>query len=625
MADRSATRSSQDLTVGALEELSSGISADRVLGGVLLNAPKVLFFTGKGGVGKTSTASGVAVGLADLGRRVLLISTDPASNLDEVLGVKLSSTPTQVRGVDGLFALNIDPVRAANDYKERVVAPYRGLLPDASIVSIEEQLSGACTVEIAAFDEFTSLLADESVTSSYDHVIFDTAPTGHTLRLLALPAAWVSFIDKSALGTSCIGPLSGLSNQRDRYSVALDMLSDETKTLLVLVSRPDRLALEEAARASSELENLGIKNQRLVVNGVLYSDDVDDDLARSILDRQEEALSQMSLALQRFPQDQVSLMPFTPVGVSSLRDLLLGAKSTQGDIPVTLPAVLSLKELLAPFATRESGLILTMGKGGVGKTTIAASIAVALAQMGKRVDLTTTDPAAHIESVLGTSDQGDLSTSINISKIDPTEETKRYVDEVTASVSSQLDAQGLALLEEDLRSPCTEEIAVFRAFAKKVASATDRFVIIDTAPTGHTLLLLDAAESYHREVSRSNSEVPAEVSSLIGRLTDPSFSSVFIVTLAESTPIHEAASLQEDLRRAGIEPAAWIVNQSLAIADTTNPTLSARAATESNRLQEVSERFAAKLALVPLVIQTDSKIGSIIDLLEAPIKLNKLQ
>src|SRR6478609_7648116 len=227
------------------------------------NPTRILFFTGKGGVGKTSAACATAIALADAGKRVLLVSTDPASNLDEVLGVALSGAPTQVPNVPGLAALNIDPVQAAHDYRERVVAPYRGALPAAAIKSIEEQLSGACTVEIAAFDEFSKLLGDPAATSAFDHVLFDTAPTGHTLRLLQLPAAWTVFFEKNVGGNSCLGPLAGLATQRALYDAALKALADPATTTLVLVTRAEATALREAARTSRELADLGIGHQQL--------------------------------------------------------------------------------------------------------------------------------------------------------------------------------------------------------------------------------------------------------------------------------------------------------------------------------------------------------------------------
>jgi TRC40/GET3/ArsA family transport-energizing ATPase len=273
---------------------------------------RVLFFTGKGGVGKTSLACATAVTLADGGLRVLLVSTDPASNLDEVLGVRLSNRATDVPGVTGLSALNIDPAAAAQEYRDRVMGPYRNVLPAATVARIEEQLSGACTVEIAAFDQFTMLLGDHQVTVGYDHVIFDTAPTGHTLRLLKLPAAWTGFIDTNTTGTSCLGPLSGLQGQVAQYRASLAALADPAVTTIVLVSRPDPPALAEAARTSAELADLGVVHQHLVINGVFCARDGRDPIANALEARGREALAALPQRLTSLPRTEVPLSDGRP-------------------------------------------------------------------------------------------------------------------------------------------------------------------------------------------------------------------------------------------------------------------------------------------------------------------------
>jgi arsenite-transporting ATPase len=554
-----------------------------------------MFFTGKGGVGKTSLACATAVALADSGRRVLLVSTDPASNLDEVLGVTLSSRPTPVPGVPGLSALNINPDVAARDYRERVVGPYRSLLPASAVTRMEEQLSGACTVEIAAFDEFTTLLADARTSTDFDHVIFDTAPTGHTLRLLKLPAAWTGFIDTNTTGTSCLGPLAGLQGKVDVYRNSLTALGDGEATTVVLVTRADAPALAEAARTSGELATLGITNQRLIVNGVFTARDQHDRVACALEARGREALSQMPDALVRLPRTDVPLHPFALIGPDGLRRAMTGDPSPTAATRVqsfTHPAPLST--LIDDLEGAGRGVILTMGKGGVGKTTTAAAIAVELAARGHEVLLSTTDPAAHVAEAIG-----GAVPHLRVTRIDPVAETRAYSDEVMSAAAPTLDARGRELLEEDLRSPCTEEIAVFRAFAQAVAEGEDGFVILDTAPTGHTLLLLDAAEAYHREVSRTQGAVPESVRHVLPRLRDPEFTKVLLVTLPEATPVHEAAQLQEDLRRAGIEPFAWVVNQSFADASITDPVLREHGAREQPYLTEVREQLARRVAWVP--------------------------
>ncbi len=566
---------------------------------IISDPPRIVFFTGKGGVGKTSAACATAIALADAGKRVLLVSTDPASNLDEVLGVTLSSAPTAVPRVEGLSALNINPEQAAKDYRERVVGPYRGVLPAVAINSMEEQLSGACTVEIAAFDEFSKLLGDREATAAFDHVIFDTAPTGHTLRLLELPSAWSSFIDTNVGGTSCLGPLSGLGPQKALYAASNQALRDASQTMLVLVARPDRASLKEAERTRRELAQLGVGNVRLVINGVFVASDARDAIAVAMQSRGQAALDAMPEALRNLPRTTVALMPFGLVGIEALRQMGEAPAPSDSvsstDEPVSAEAI-AFDALVREIAAPGHGIVMTMGKGGVGKTTVAARIASALARRGFAVTLTTTDPAAHVEQAARGWSEG--ATDLRVERIDPARETARYTEEVLATAGAGLDAQGRALLEEDLRSPCTEEIAVFRAFADTVAQGEDRFVVIDTAPTGHTLLLLDAAESYHREVLKKPSGNSEAVRRLLPRLRDAAYTKVLLVTLPEATPIHEAMQLERDLDRAAIRPFAWVVNQSLTPLTVSDPVLRARRAHEAAHLREL-RAHTARIVLEP--------------------------
>ncbi|HET7754125.1 MAG TPA: arsenical pump-driving ATPase [Anaeromyxobacteraceae bacterium] len=555
-------------------------------------ATRHLFFTGKGGVGKTSVASATAIALADEGKRVLLVSTDPASNLDEVLETRLGTRPITVGGVERLHALNLDPEQAAREYRERVVGPYRALLPAAAVKSIEEQLSGACTVEIAAFDEFARLLGDPSATAEFDHVIFDTAPTGHTLRLLTLPSAWTGFVQQSAFGTSCLGPLAGLEKQRALYEATVAALGNPALTTMVLVTRPDRTALAEAARTSGELAALGVRNQRLVVNA-LFTAQGDDPVALALAERGRAALEGLPEALRSLPRVTFPLRPEALLGPDALRRLDAPLVAPVSAIEATSHELPSLSGLVDDIAKTPRGVVLAMGKGGVGKTTIAAAVAVELARRGLRVHLSTTDPAAHVADAVGEPPPG-----LRVSRIDPIAETRAYAAEVLATAGAQLDEKGRALLEEDLRSPCTEEVAVFRAFARTVAEGEDGIVVLDTAPTGHTILLLDAAESYHREVLRQGSAMPDSVRQLLPRLRDGAFTRVLLVTLPEATPVHEALALQADLARAGISPFAWVVNQSFGPVETTDPVLAARRIAERPYIDEVRST-AQRIALVP--------------------------
>ena len=567
--------------------------------------PRFLFFTGKGGVGKTSIACATSIQLAESGKRVLLVSTDPASNVGQVFGITIGNHITAIPSVPRLAALEIDPQAAAQVYRDRIVGPVRGVLPEPVVKSIEEQLSGACTTEIAAFDEFTALLIDSTLTQEYDHIVFDTAPTGHTIRLLQLPGAWSGFLEEGKGDASCLGPLAGLEKQREQYKAAVDALADGSRTRLILVARAQQATLREVARTHEELAAIGLRQQHLVINGILPQiEAVSDPLAAAIYEREQTALKDIPDVLKTLPGDRVMLKPFNLVGLDALRHLLVDTPSTSQvnvDAPIEL-AEPSLSELVDGIAEDGHGLVMLMGKGGVGKTTLAAAVAVELAHRGLPVHLTTSDPAAHLTETLS----GSLD-NLTVSRIDPHVETERYRQHVMETKGASLDAEGRALLEEDLRSPCTEEIAVFQAFSHIIREAGKKFVVMDTAPTGHTLLLLDATGAYHREVARQMGNKGLHFTTPMMQLQDEKQTKVLIATLAETTPVLEAGNLQGDLRRAGIEPWAWIINNSVAAAAAQSPLLRQRAANEIREINAVASQYAQRYAVVPLL--KDEPVG----------------
>ncbi|WP_025740052.1 arsenical pump-driving ATPase [Salinivibrio socompensis] len=567
------------------------------------NLPKFVFFTGKGGVGKTSLACATSVNLADLGQKVLLVSTDPASNVGQVFDTRIGNHIKPIANVPGLEALEIDPEAAAEDYRERILGPIRASLPEKAVASIQEQLSGACTTEIAAFDEFTALLTDAALTERYDHIIFDTAPTGHTIRLLKLPGAWSGFLETGG-DASCLGPLAGLDKQRERYAAAVQSLSDPDLTRLVLVARPRTSSMLEATRTHRELADIGILNQHLAVNGMMPAETSNDALAASMIERERTAVEKADSALAGLPQSHFYLRPENLVGLDALRRMnqpieTLHSQPTRSALDNLPP----LFHLVDDIEADGKGLVMTMGKGGVGKTTIAAAVAVELAARGHEVLLTTTDPAAHLTETLA----GDVD-NLTVSRIDPEVETQVYRDHIMATRGASLDAEGRKMLEEDLRSPCTEEIAVFQAFSKTIREAGRKFVIIDTAPTGHTLLLLDATGSYHRDIMRHAEKTSAHMVTPMMRLQDPAQTKVLIVTLPEATPVLEAARLQDDLKRAEITPYAWVVNASLAATDTCHPLLVSRAGTEVPEIIRVEETLSARYSVVPML--ADDPVGA---------------
>lgn len=567
--------------------------------------PRFLFFTGKGGVGKTSIACATAIQLAEAGKHVLLVSTDPASNVGQVFGITIGNHITAIHAVPGLDALEIDPQAAAQAYRDRIVGPVRGMLPDTVVKGIEEQLSGACTTEIAAFDEFTALLIDSTLTKDYAHIIFDTAPTGHTIRLLQLPGAWSGFLEEGKGDASCLGPLAGLEKQREQYKSAVDALADGKRTRLILVARAQQATLREVAHTHEELAAIGLKQQYLVINGVLPKIEAENDpLAAAIHERELAALNAIPDVLKALPLDKVELKSFNLVGLDALHQLLTDTPALAIDLadkPILFDEP-HLSELVDGIAADGHGLVMLMGKGGVGKTTLAAAIAVELAHRGLPVHLTTSDPAAHLTKTL----IGSLE-NLTVSRIDPHAETERYRQHVLDTKGAQLDAQGRALLEEDLRSPCTEEIAVFQAFSRIIREAGKKFVVMDTAPTGHTLLLLDATGAYHREVSRQMGNKGMHFTTPMMQLQDVKQTKVLVATLAETTPVLEAANLQADLRRAGIEPWAWIINTSVAAASAKSPLLRQRAANELHEINAVASQHAQRYAVVPLL--KDEPVG----------------
>lgn len=555
-----------------------------------INLTKYLFYTGKGGVGKTSVACATAVTLADRGKKIMLISTDPASNLQDVFNTALDNKGISIKEVPGLVVANLDPIQAATEYKESVIAPYRGKLPEVVLANMEEQLSGSCTVEIAAFNEFSNFITNRGIKQEYDHIIFDTAPTGHTLRMLQLPSAWSNFISESTHGASCLGQLSGLESKKDMYKKAVETLADERQTTLMLVSRPEATPLKEAERASKELADLGVHNQVLIINGLLMEHD--DTISDSLYEKQQAALAKKPDGLCNIIAYSIPLRAYNITGMENIRAFLTRDRYIVREEKIKVQAIPRLQEVIDELAEEDKKIIFTMGKGGVGKTTIAAAIALGLSAKGKKVHLTTTDPAAHLKFVLNEN------SGVTMSYIDEHEELRKYQEEVLNKARETMSEDDIAYVEEDLRSPCTQEIAVFRAFAQIVEKSEEQVVVVDTAPTGHTLLLLDSTQSYHREIQRSQGDIPASVKKLLPRLRNEKDTEVVIVALAEATPVYEAMRLEEGLKRADIHSKRWIINSSLYHSGTTNAMLKAKASNEIEWINKIDDHTNGNIALI---------------------------
>ncbi|TWH78341.1 arsenical pump-driving ATPase [Sedimentibacter saalensis] len=551
---------------------------------------KYLFYTGKGGVGKTSSACATAVALADSGKKVLLVSTDPASNLQDVFNADLNNKGVPIKEVPNLVVANLDPLQAAAEYRESVISPYRGLMPKSVINNMEEQLSGSCTVEIAAFNEFSNFLTDEAAQKEYDYILFDTAPTGHTLRMLQLPSAWSNFIIENTHGASCLGQLSGLESKKEVYKKAVETLADGKLTTLILVTRPETGPLTEAERASKELSEIGVNNQMLIINGLMNS--YDDEISESLYNKQKIALSQIPEGLKNLTSYVIPLRAYNITGLENVRALLTRDNYILSEEKINAEYVPGLKDVVNDLYDSGKRVIFTMGKGGVGKTTIAAAIALGLARKGEKVHLTTTDPAAHLNFVINEQE------GITLSSIDEQAELKKYSEEVLSKARETMSEEDVAYVEEDLRSPCTQEIAVFRAFAEVVNKAEDQTVVIDTAPTGHTLLLLESTQSYNKEISRSQGDIPESAKRLLPRLKNVDETEVIIVTLAETTPVYEAMRLEEDLKRAGISAKWWVINSSLYQTKTTNKMLAAKASNEIEWINKIAAHANGNFAVI---------------------------
>ena len=554
---------------------------------------KYVFFTGKGGVGKTSIACATAVNLADNNKKVLLVSTDPASNLQDVFSIPLSNKETKIKEVPNLCIVNLNPEEAAYEYKESVIAPFRGKLPENVIANMEEQLSGSCTIEIAAFNEFSDYITNEEKRKNYDYIIFDTAPTGHTLRMLALPSAWNTFIDENTTGASCLGQLSGLTDRKKIYEDAVETLKNASKTTLYFVSRPEESPLQEVERSAKELLAINIQSQQLIINGVLPEYDNTDKITEQIYQRQQTALNNRSEMLLEMNTYIVPLRSYNMTGIDNIRAMLSSDKgAVVVDAKINSKDFNGIDDIIDDLYQTGKRVIFTMGKGGVGKTTIAGEIARGLARKGLKIHLTTTDPANHL-SFIETKTDG-----ITVSHIDEKKVLADYQKKVLDKARETMGNADLSYIEEDLRSPCTQEIAVFNSFATIVAKADDEVIVIDTAPTGHTLLLLDSTQSHHKEVERTQGTISPAVQNLLPRLRNKQETEVIIITLPETTPVYEAHRLQEDLQRAGIENKWWVINASLYLTNTQNPFLKAKAQSEIQWINRVNEISNGKFAVI---------------------------
>jgi arsenite-transporting ATPase len=618
-----------------------------------MNDTRYLFFSGKGGVGKTTMACASAVHYAERGLRTLIITTDPASNLADVFETKIGHHIRPL-GINHLWGMEIDPDRATEEYRDRVLAPMRAVMPENVLKVMEEQFNSPCTTEIAAFDRFVDFMTEESGHDGfpYDVVIFDTAPTGHTVRLLELPVDWSKHIEESAKGSgnTCIGPVASIQENKKKYDAAAALLGDSSRTDFVFVLQPEETSLYETKRSQKELETIGVKGIRFIVNGLLPEAVCEHPFFRTRRDMQQRYLLRIREEFDG-PKSFLYLRDGEIAGIPALsdiaRDLFAGsaaeggatggrdskakravAKSAEqsGCVPASrdpappadsvtaVPRPASLAELidLKPGTTKA---IYFTGKGGVGKTVVSSAVAYALAGERHRTLLLSTDPASHIAQVFEQS-FGDM-----ISKVDGVEnldaviiDQKKAVEEYKVRILDEARAKYspdmLIAVKEELESPCTEEMAAFDKFMHYVEFEDYEVVVFDTAPTGHTLRLLELPFDYSEQVGMmvSTTGASAEVKSatqlrfhrIIRQMKDPERSIFVFVVYPESTPVVEAHRAFLDLHHAGIDAQFVVANQMLSPEYCTNGYFRKRLAMQQRHFAEIAERFNLPVARLPL-------------------------
>ncbi len=594
---------------------------------------RFIFFSGKGGVGKTSMACTTAVRYADEGKRTLIVTTDPASNLADVFEQPIGHKITPIDGVPNLWAMEIDPDRATEEYKDRALAPIRAVFPPQMVQVMEEQMSGPCTAEVAAFDRFTDFLdtaADGN--SPFDVVIFDTAPTGHTLRLIELPIEWSRSIDEAAQGSgqTCIGPAAAIQDARQKYERTVATMRNPAQTRFIFVLQPEATSIKETVRATDELGKLGIHTHELIVNGILPPEETANLLFAQRIQMQAAYLTQIARDLP-LPARRMYLLDGEIKGNARLREVAamlfdgkgVSAKPVARDHQVMnssehrLGTNSDVLQRLLPNGHRRT--VFFAGKGGVGKTVASCTTAVWLARQGYKTLLLTTDPAAHLGDVLGVP-VGDSIAPVDgvpnlwATRIDPKAAGEAYKIRILADARRRgRPESALKVMREELNSPCTEEIAAFDLFIEYASQADWEAVVFDTAPTGHTLRMLELPVEWSKQldvkVFASVDTVAADdvakqhFSAVIDMMRDPDSSTFAYVMYPEATPIIEAYRASEELRTLGIQPGLVVANLVLPPDQCTTPFSRARRAMQEQYLEQIAARFPVPVLQIPLLPQ----------------------
>ena len=589
---------------------------------------KYIFFSGKGGVGKTTMASATAIHYALEGKKTLIVTTDPASNLADVFEQAIGHKITPVNGIANLYAMEIDPDEATREYKERIIGPFREIMPEDVIASLEENLSGPCTTEMASFDKFIDFMEGDE----YDAIVFDTAPTGHTIRLLELPVDWSKHIEESAKGSgqTCLGPVQTIQESKEKYDRATSLLKDRERTNFIFVMRPEDLSLYETIRASKELETIGIKSGEIIINGILPEEVCEIDFFKKKHESQQKVIKETDKAINKTKRFMF-LRDNEVKGINALKEvaeeLFKGAKpefSIKGEPPERSDPALErpdISSLWLPW--KDTKALFFTGKGGVGKTTVSCIAALYTAQKGLKTLLVTTDPAAHIGEVLDVevgSKPVKITENLYAVMVDQEEAFREYKEKVLNDARGKYSEDMIAAMGEELNSPCTEEMAAFDKFIQFIESKDYSVVVFDTAPTGHTLRLLDLPFDYAKQVemmvsAAESSEVKETAKSRFGQiidiLRDKSRTIFSLVLYPESTPIMESYRAMLDLRDAGIETQLVVANMILPEEVCTNDFFKNRRAMQMRYLTEINDRFNLPVLQIPLTQDEIKGLASI--------------
>lgn len=592
-------------------------------------ATSYLFFSGKGGVGKTSMACTHAVRLAEQGKKTLIVTTDPASNLADVFEQPIGHQITRIEGLPNLWAMEIDPDKATQEYIDRAMAPLRAAFPAQIVQVMEEQMSGPCTAEVAAFDRFTDFLevptGDETV---FDVVIFDTAPTGHTIRLLELPAEWSQSIDAASAGSgqTCLGPAAAIQDAKHKYERALAAMRESDQTTFTFVLHPEAISIKETRRAIGELSKLGIHNFRLIINGIIPAEGVQNTLFAARAQMQAIYLAQIEKELP-YPKQKMTLLSGEIKGVQRLSQVAkiffdgsAAAKTFKAET-VGAPA-LSVVTPLADVRARlqpngHQRTVFFAGKGGVGKTVASCITAVWLAQQGYKTLLLTTDPAAHLGDVLDSPVGDEIAPvagqpNLWAVNIDPKAAAETYKARILEDARRRgRPESAIAVMEEELNSPCTEEMAAFDKFIEYASLDEWQAVIFDTAPTGHTLRLLELPVDWSKQLdvkifasvdaSAADDVAKQRFAKVIDMMRDPQQSTFAFVMYPEATPILEAWRAARELGTVGIQPGLVVANQVIPPHEADTPFTQARRSMQEKYLSDIAGRFGLPLVQIPLL------------------------